>query len=284
MSSKKKISIFFFIFILLNILIYYLMLTGPSSMRMPLIICIMWSPGISAILTKLICDHNLRNLGWGWGKWRYQLLSYFLPVLLSLLVYGLVWISGIGELLISQFERIGNKKFFSAESGVSFIPILLISMSLGFLKAFTTAFGEEIGWRGFLVKEFSNLTSYTNASWIIGIIWAVWHIPGILFVGYNAGTSPYFAVPCFTVMIVSLTFIMNWIRLRSGSLWTGAIFHASHNLFIQGVFDLMTKDNEFTKYFITEFGIGMALIYAVTAYFFWRKREELPDKEFMTNS
>lgn len=284
MSSKKKISIFFFIFILLNIPIYYLMLTGPSSMRMPLIICIMWSPGISAILTKLICDHNLRNLGWGWGKWRYQLLSYFLPVSLSLLVYGLVWISGIGELSISQFERIGNKKFFSAESGVSFIPILLISMSLGFLKAFTTAFGEEIGWRGFLVKEFSNLTSYTNASWIIGIVWAVWHIPGILFVGYNAGTSPYFAIPCFTVMIMSLTFIMNWIRLRSGSLWTGAIFHASHNLFIQGVFDLMTKDNEFTKYFTTEFGIGMALIYAIAAYFFWRKRKELPDKEFMTNS
>jgi phosphotransferase system glucose/maltose/N-acetylglucosamine-specific IIC component len=69
---------------------------------------------------------------------------------------------------------------------------------------------------------------------------------------------------------------MNWIRLRSGSLWTGAVFHASHNLFIQGVFDLMTIDKEVTKYFTTEFGIGMALIYAVTAYFFWRKRDKLP--------
>jgi len=205
MSSKKKISIFFFIFILLNIPIYYLMLTGPSSMRLPLIICIMWSPGISAILTKLICDHNLRNLGWGWGKWRYQILSYFLPVLLCLMVYSVVWISGLGDLSISQFEKIGNKKFFSPTGGVSLVPILLMSMSLGFLKAFTTAFGEEIGWRGFLVKEFSNVTSYTNASWIIGLVWAVWHIPGILFVGYNAGTSPYFAIPCFTVMIVMKT-------------------------------------------------------------------------------
>ena len=276
MSSKKKISIFFFFFALLNIPIYYLMLTGPSSMRIPLIICIMWSPGISAIITKLICDHNLRNLGWGWGKTRYQTLSYFLPAVLSLLVYGIVWITGIGDLSISQFEKIGNKKFFSPDSGVTFIPILLMSMSLGFLKSFTTAFGEEIGWRGFLVKEFSNVTSYTNASWIIGLVWALWHVPGILFVGYNAGTSPYAAIPCFIVMIVSATFIMNWIRLRSGSLWTGAIFHANHNMFIQSIYDLMTVDREMTKYFTTEFGVGMALIYAVTAYFFWRKRDLLP--------
>jgi membrane protease YdiL (CAAX protease family) len=275
MDSKKKITVFFIIFLLLNVPIYYLMLTLPSSMRIPLIICIMWSPGISAIITKLICDHNLRNLGWGWGKWRYQLLSYFLPAILSLIVYSVVWSTGIGELSISQFVKIRNKGSLSFDGGAAFIQVLLISMSLGFLKSFTTAFGEEIGWRGFLVKEFSNVTSYTNASWIIGIVWAVWHIPGILFVGYNAGTSPYFAVPCFTVMIISATFIMNWIRLCSGSLWTGAIFHASHNLFIQSVYDLMTVDKGITRYFTTEFGIGMAFIYAIVAYFFWRRRSAL---------
>jgi membrane protease YdiL (CAAX protease family) len=275
MDSKKKITVFFIIFLLLNVPIYYLMLTLPSSMRIPLIICIMWSPGISAIITKLICDHNLRNLGWGWGKWRYQLLSYFLPAILSLIVYSVVWSTGIGELSISQFVKIRNKGSLSFDGGAAFIQVLLISMSLGFLKSFTTAFGEEIGWRGFLVKEFSNVTSYTNASWIIGIVWAVWHIPGILFVGYNAGTSPYFAVPCFTVMIISAAFIMNWIRLCSGSLWTGAIFHASHNLFIQSVYDLMTVDKGITRYFTTEFGIGMAFIYAIVAYFFWRRRSAL---------
>jgi membrane protease YdiL (CAAX protease family) len=275
MDSKKKITVFFIIFLLLNVPIYYLMLTLPSSMRIPLIICIMWSPGISAIITKLICDHNLRNLGWGWGKWRYQLLSYFLPAILSLIVYSVVWSTGIGELSIGQFVKIRNKGSLSFDGGAAFIQVLLISMSLGFLKSFTTAFGEEIGWRGFLVKEFSNVTSYTNASWIIGIVWAVWHIPGILFVGYNAGTSPYFAVPCFTVMIVSATFIMNWIRLCSGSLWTGAIFHASHNLFIQSVYDLMTVDKGITRYFTTEFGIGMAFIYVIAAYFFWRRRSAL---------
>jgi membrane protease YdiL (CAAX protease family) len=244
-------------------------------MRIPLIICIMWSPGISAIIAKLICDHNLRDMGWGWGKWRFQFLSYFLPAILSLVVYGIVWITGIGELSISQFVKLKNKGFFNPDGSFEFFAVLLMSMSLGFLKSFTTAFGEEIGWRGFLVKEFSNIMSYTKASWIIGLVWAVWHIPGILFVGYNAGTSPYFAIPCFTVMIISATFIMNWIRLRSGSLWTGAIFHASHNLFIQSIYDLMTIDKEMTKYFTTEFGIGMAVVYAITAYLFWRNRDKL---------
>lgn len=275
MNSKKKISIFFVIFLLLNVPIYYFILTMPRSMFTPLVICIMWSPGLSAIFTKLICDHNLRNLGWGWGKWRYQLLSYLFPLICCIVVYGITWISGIGELSIDQFVRIGNKKFFGGNLGL--IPILFFSITIGFAISWSTAMGEEIGWRGFLVKEFSNVTTYTKASWIIGFVWAVWHIPGILFTGYNAGTSPYIAVPCFTVLIVSATFIMNWIRLRSGSLWTGVIFHASHNLFIQAVFDLMTVDKGITKYFTTEFGIGMALVYAIAAYFFWRKRSELQE-------
>jgi membrane protease YdiL (CAAX protease family) len=277
MNPKRKISIFFLIFILLNIPIYFLMLTGSPSMRIPLIICIMWSPGISAIITKLVCDHSLRNMGWGWGKTKYQLLSYFLPAVLSLIVYGIIWITGIGELSLRQFVKLKGMGSFSPDNTLNFIPVMLITMSLGFLKSFTTAFGEEIGWRGFLVKEFSYITSYSKASWIIGLVWAVWHIPGILFVGYNAGTSPYAAIPCFVVMIVSATFIMNWIRLRSGSLWTGAIFHASHNLFIQSIYDLMTVDKGMTKYFTTEFGIGMAVIYAAAAYFFWKNRSKLTE-------
>jgi len=39
-------------------------------------------------------------------------------------------------------------------------------------------------------------------------------------------------------MIVSISFVFAWMRLKSGSLWTGVLLHASHNLFIQAFFSI----------------------------------------------
>ena len=73
--------------------------------------------------------------------------------------------------------------------------------------------------------------------------------------------------------------IFAWLRLRSGSVWTGVILHASHNLFLQEVFDRLTVDRGKTEYWTTEFGLGMTLFYGVVAYLCWRRRGELPRRE-----
>lgn len=64
---------------------------------------------------------------------------------------------------------------------------------------------------------------------------------------------------------------MFWIRMKSGSLWTGAVFHASHNLAIQGIFDHFTIDTGNTNFFSGEFGLGLAVVYSVVAIWFWKK-------------
>lgn len=269
--SKKKIKVFLAIFIITNLVLQTLLFVYLDTSRTMLIIFIMWSPGISAIITSLIFERNLRGFGWGWGKWRWQALSYIFPAVCALIVYGIAWLSGIGDVSTDMFAKIRKTDTFIAALG--------ITLSLNFLKAGIAATGEEIGWRGFFIAELSKVTTFTKSSFIIGLIWAVWHVPGILLFRYNAGTHPAFAIPCFIIMIVSGTFVMNWVRLKSGSLWTGAIFHTCHNLFIQSVFDLMTVEKEFTKYFTTEFGIGMAAVYAITAYYFWRRRGEVEQEK-----
>jgi membrane protease YdiL (CAAX protease family) len=40
-------------------------------------------------------------------------------------------------------------------------------------------FGEELGWRGFLLRQL-NQQSFIKASLLIGIIWGIWHSPIIL--------------------------------------------------------------------------------------------------------
>jgi uncharacterized protein len=105
----------------------------------------------------------------------------------------------------------------------------------------------------------AKVVSFPLVGLISGLMWAVWHFPSILFSTYNAGTPSWFALSCFTVMIVSTGFIYAWLRLRSGSLWPAALIHGSHNMFVQLIFTPLTANTGHTPFIIDEFGFGMAL-------------------------
>ncbi|OGU58999.1 MAG: hypothetical protein A2V66_16390 [Ignavibacteria bacterium RBG_13_36_8] len=271
-NAKKQITTFVILFTTFSIIVYTLFLTGFIKHGFNL--WIMWCPGVAAIITRLIHQRNLRNFGWGWGKTRYQAASYFLPLLLALIVYGIVWLTGLGEISVENFTN-SIAKFFGLTEPLSLLPSFLILASIIIFLSGIAAFGEEIGWRGLLVPELAKLTSYTRVSLISGAVWAVWHIPGILFVGYTSGITAWFTIPCFAVMVISASFVFTWLRLKSGSVWTAVILHTTHNLFIQGFFDVLTVDTGNTKYITTEFGIGLAIAYAVAAFICWKKRNEL---------
>ena len=69
---------------------------------------------------------------------------------------------------------------------------------------------------------------------------------------------------------------MSWIRVRSGSLWTGAIAHASINLFNQGFFAPLTSSRGgITAYAIDESGVVLPIVLFGTAIFFWTRRGSL---------
>src|SRR5262249_37659031 len=137
------------------------------------------------------------------------------------------------------------------------------------------ALGEEIGWRGLLVPELFKTFGFTMTALISGAVWSSWHYPVLIWGDYNAGTPTWYALACFTVMVMSISFIFAWMRLKSGSLWTGAILHASHNLYIQGIFTPMTRNVGKTAWYIDEFGAVLPLVALGFAIYFWRKGHEL---------
>ncbi len=96
----------------------------------------------------------------------------------------------------------------------------------------SSALGEEIGWRGFLVPELAKRMSFARVSLLSGIIWTSWHSPILLFADYNAGTNRWYALGCFAVTVTAASFLYAWLTLKSGSLWPAALLHASHNLFV----------------------------------------------------
>ena len=136
----------------------------------------------------------------------------------------------------------------------STLVYVLLMGTYGLVGSTARALGEEIGWRGFLVPELSKTMRFTSAALISGIIWACWHYPILIWGDYNSGTPSWYGLTCFTVMVIAISFVFAWMRLKSGSLWTGAMLHASHNLFVQAIFTPLTRNTGKTAWYIDEFG------------------------------
>lgn len=133
--------------------------------------------------------------------------------------------------------------------------------------------GNRMAW--LLVPELFKTMNYTKTSLTVGIVWSLWHFPILLFADYNSGTPAWYGLTCFTVMVISISFIFTWFRLRSNSLWTGVILHASYNLFIQSIFSPLTRDTGNTKYYMDEFGVVLPVVCICFAIFFWKKSATL---------
>lgn len=222
----------------------------------------MWSPGIAAILTQLIYKQSLRGFGWGWGKTRFQVWSYVIPILYVGAVHGIVWLSGLGDF---------NSDPLTVSLGSTLKNIALVTVGGSFF-----ALGEEIGWVGFFVPQLAKITSFTKTALLRGIVWSVWHYPLIIGGVYGPGNVPtWYKLLFFTITMTGVSFAFSWMRLKSGSLYTGMFMHASHNLFFQGIFDRLTSETKMTWYFVDEFGAISAAVAIVVALIFWSMRRQL---------
>ncbi|WP_433376789.1 lysostaphin resistance A-like protein [Streptosporangium sp. CA-115845] len=89
------------------------------------------------------------------------------------------------------------------------------------------AFGEEWGWRGWLLPRLMTLGIW-RALLVSGLIWGVWHFP-LTLRGYNYPELGAWAAPMFVVFCVVFGALLGWFRLYSGSVWPAVIGHGSLN-------------------------------------------------------
>jgi membrane protease YdiL (CAAX protease family) len=224
---------------------------------------LMWSPGLAAIVTRLVTQRNLRGMGWKPRTWALLGVAYALPLLYALPVYLVAWGADLGAFAPSKWQ---------VQPGLTPVTGVLLIATAGLIGMIISATGEEIGWRGLLVPELAKITGFRNVALISGVIWAAWHVPLIVGANYRAAETPLvFGLACFTIMVVALSFLLAWITLRSGSFWPAALMHAAHNLFVQSVFDYATEDTAKTNWLTGEFGIGLALTIALAAWMLIRR-------------
>ena len=278
-EGKRRVTIFLLLTLGLSLVFYFLLIyTGKVSAGAGLYVTgHMWCPAGAALIACKLCHKDYAELGWNWGQTRYQVMSYLLPLTYTSVSYVAVWLTGLGGIDHGWINGFADTMSAGRlPRGVSLALGFVLLATVGMVGSCARALGEEIGWRGFLVPELAKGMSYTRVSLISGLIWSAWHYPVLLFTNFNAGTPAWYGLTCFTVVLTGQAFAFAWLRLASGSLWTGMIMHAAHNLFIQNLFNRLTADTGPTEYIIDEFGAALAIAAIIVAFIFWKLRFRLP--------
>jgi membrane protease YdiL (CAAX protease family) len=162
-------------------------------------------------------------------KWRYYLVAWLLPLLVSAIIIGLVTVLGIAHPDFSLQRAIN---VLAPGTKVPAIPAIVLAIAPVYLliaALFSTffLFGEEFGWRGYLqMRLFPD--NPLLAAIATGIIWGVWHYP-INIRGYNFPEHPILGLLVFPITTVMLSIIFGWLRMRSGSVWVSCLAHAATN-------------------------------------------------------
>jgi membrane protease YdiL (CAAX protease family) len=251
-----------------------------GTMTHYLVMGVMWCPGTAAVLTCLILKRDVRSLPWRWAPAKWILAAWALPIGYGLAIYLPVWLlslggSGFGNAdTLAQWSQEVLGKGPTSLGGALFYLFLLAT--LGVINSAANTLGEEIGWRGFLVWEMRKVMPFWAVGLGSGLIWSVWHYPGILLTNYSAGEgSRLLQILFFTASVTPMGVVFAYFAFRANSLWPAVVLHASHNCFIQRVYTPLTTKGPGTHLYIDEFGCLLPVASILLAvYFLQRARAE----------
>jgi hypothetical protein len=109
--------------------------------------------------------------------------------------------------------------------------LVYLTLLLKTLPNIPFTFGEEYGWRGYLLPRLLPLGE-VRATVLVGLIWGPWHVPYLL-AGFNyPGMNFWVALLVFLFTVVALSFAYSWLYVASsGGVVIVALLHQSNNTF-----------------------------------------------------
>ncbi len=195
----------------------------------------MWAPALANLLTRIITGEGFHNT---WLRpyfrrgWPYWILAWFMP--------GIFTLIGMAVFLLlfpQYFDRDLNSLILALPPGVNlnlwvfFLLATVQAMIIAPLVNSIATFGEEFGWRGYLLQKLLPLGKKRALLWM-GVIWGIWHWP-IIAQGHNYGLD-YAGFPWLGLLVmVWFTIVggifISWVTLRARSVWPAVIAHAAIN-------------------------------------------------------
>lgn len=278
---NKPVSVFLTLVTLCAAGSYFLMFQSQYKMSNAglALLALQFAPLVAAFITRLVFDRSLTGFGWRFPSLRALFVCLTLPFLISVIAFALVWGLGFGVYSPAAFidetkAALNSLIGVAPSSDMAVLALAVIANgTLGLLVGLPGAIGEEFGWRGFLLPELIKHHSFAKSSIIVGIIWAVYHYPLLIwFFAPDMGVS---AIPLLISTFfaaIGLSLVMNGIYLHARSVWTAVIFHAALNLHLQGFFEQITNvTTPLGQYMSGQHGFMVALVACVFGYFTYQR-------------
>ena len=235
------------------------------------IVAVMWVPALATLLTVKCVTHEgfgLTNMRF--GGWRpYVAVGLIIPGCF-ILIYGLTWTLGLGQpdWTLEHFKGL----FATAGMEVPSIPppqliwplLIAASLLVGPFINSVFAFGEELGWRGYLLPKLLP-AGKVRAYVFLGIIWGLWHLPLVL-VGFMYPGAPFSGALMFTMLTTVLGIYINEMTLRYRSSILAGWIHGVFNTQRLGVWALLFPNvHPWLGGFSGMLGIGVWLLLGLWA-------------------
>ncbi len=212
--NRNQISIFFVVTLLIGWLPWY---TGRGSI-------IIAAPSIAALIVAFLADgwkgilDILRRLGRWRANWRWYVFILFSPVVLYLIAVGVnVLLGGTAP----QFPLFRENQ-----------QLILMVFIFFLLPWQSSAFLEEIGFRGYALEKLQNKLGPLVGTLILGAFFGAWLLPEFFQPGssqYSMGGLRFY--PWFILTEIGWSILMTWAynNTNKSSLIAGYLFHTAFN-------------------------------------------------------
>ena len=236
---------------------------------------VMFIPMLAVIITQLICKEPIfTGVGISFKFNRWWVIGWLLIPIIALAIVGMTLLMPGAEWTPDSDTMKLVLKSMPEGFGVwGLIGVTILSgMFAGATINAVFAFGEEIAWRGFLLKLFNGKKFWNVALWT-GIIWGFWHAP-IILNGHNYPQHPVLGVFLMVVFCVLFTPILMYFRQKSGSVIVPAIMHGTFNAVAALSLVLVTPTNDLL-YGATGLAGMLVLLIVDVCLFFCYKRSKV---------
>lgn len=197
----------------------------------------MFFPLLATIIIIRKYSIDLEELGLRIGNVKWIAIAWLLPLVLVMATMILnVYLPGVSFSI--TFENLSSygvhesvrEGAYASYTYWDLILTMLKALGIGFVFNSLFAFGEEIGWRGLLYRELRGKGFWTS-SFIIGLLWGIWHMPMILN-GYNYPNHPVIGSFQWIFITILMSPVYTLIKDKTQSLLVVSIFHGTLNALV----------------------------------------------------
>lgn len=240
MNSKKADVI--------RIVIYYIFALLPLCVLMPILngyhgefvfvsdkaataayvmsVVAMFSPAVAQVLTRLFTKEGFRDTYLALntkGNMKYYVASVAVKLAEGFACLFVMWLLFLRDM--SFGEAFGREDM--GQGSAAFFMQLAFSVII-----FFPAFGEEFGWRGYLMPKLIRLVGKPRAILAGGILWGLWHAP-LTVSGHNFGVDyplyPWLGILLMCAMCIPMNAFLTLLTERTKSVYPASFCHAVNN-------------------------------------------------------